>query len=179
MDAAEARRTTFQFNEDDLVAAARLHVWTALTTWKTLLFLVIVVIGAGLIVSTLLSESGTPDVSGTVATAAVGVPAVLAILHYMSLPQNARRMHRQQKSLQESLAVEWSDDGMNWDGQTGHSRTPWSHYVKWCEDRRLFLLYHSDRLHQILPKRVLSSADIDSIRSNLVQAGVPQFRRFG
>lgn len=179
MDAAEARRIPFQFNEDDLIAAARLHVWTSLATRNALFFLVVVVIGAGLIVSTLLSESGTPDVSGIVATAVVGVPAVLAILNYMSLPQNARRMYRQQKSLQETLAVEWSDDGMSWDGQAGHSRTPWSHYVKWCEDRRLFLLYHSDRLHQILPKRVLSSTDIDSIRSNLVQAGIPEFRRFG
>ncbi|OWJ63840.1 YcxB family protein [Inquilinus limosus] len=179
MDAAEARRITFQFTEDDLIAAARLHVWTALTSRKALLLLVVVVIGAGLIVSTLLSGSGRPDLQGVVATAVVGVPAALAILHYMSLPQNARRMYRQQKSLHETLAVEWSEDGMSWDGQTGYTRIPWNHYVKWCEDHRLLLLYHSDRLHQMLPKRVLPPAGIDSIRSSLVKAGVPEFRRFG
>jgi Ca2+/Na+ antiporter len=175
MGTGEAERIAFQLKEDDLIDATRLHTWTALSARKTALFLVVAVIA----VCAFLSGSGKLDVWGIVVAVVLVAPAVLVVMNYTFLPMNARRMYHQQKSLQETMAVEWADDGLSWDGQSGNSRTPWTYYVKWSEDRRLFLLYHSDRMHQILPKRVLSPAGIDSIRSNLIKAGVPEFRRFG
>ena len=55
---------------------------------------------------------------------------------------------------------------MSWDSQvltcrnaTGESRIPWSDFVRWKESERLFLLYVSDVLFQLVPKQIFPNQD--------------------
>jgi hypothetical protein len=59
------------------------------------------------------------------------------------------------------------------DGKNAQSLTPWADYRKWTENGELFLLYQSDRLFQMMPKRAFASAeDMRELRDFLVAAGV-------
>ncbi len=48
---------------------------------------------------------------------------------------------------------------------------PWSHFIHWAEDDRSFLLFESDRLYRIIPKRVLTPDQQASLRRALAAIG--------
>jgi len=66
-----------------------------------------------------------------------------------------------------------SDAGILSDGPQGRIETPWSRYVRFRETKRLFMLYLSNDVKGIIPKRVFQDASqMDSFR-NFVSARVP------
>ncbi|HEY0231396.1 MAG TPA: YcxB family protein, partial [Dokdonella sp.] len=74
------------------------------------------------------------------------------------LPRRARRLFAQQKNLQRPVTFSWDEDGLAWASVNGSGRTPWADYLKWRQNERLYLLYHSDLMFQMLPKRAFASA---------------------
>jgi hypothetical protein len=181
MDAEISGQAAFQLSEDDLVAAARLHGWTAMSSKKIIALLVLVLIVVMAVMYSTMTGSGPArpdDIWFLVAFGVVIAPAIYVAVIYTVLPQSARRAYRQQKSLHETMHAKWSRSGVEWQAASGQSQTPWGHYAKWNEDSRLFLLYQSDQLYQLLPKRVLSEADANTIRDHLTEAKVSRSRRF-
>ena len=165
-----------QLTEDDLVASARLHHRLALVgsrNWvrSGILMAVVVAVAIALVVLAAMP----------VWVAAVAVPAyalliivMLLAMNGFAVPRQARKVFRQQKSLHTPIRYGWSADGFAVRIPTGQSLTPWSHYLKWAEDDRTILLYHSNPLHQIVPKRALGPADAEAIRGWLADAKVPR-----
>ena len=73
------------------------------------------------------------------------------------LRHRTARIYAQQQSLQAQYDVELSDEGVRWLSATSDTEMPWAHYVKWAEGERVFLLYHSDCIMHIVPKRFFKS----------------------
>ncbi|QDZ11772.1 YcxB family protein [Devosia ginsengisoli] len=96
--------------------------------------------------------------------------AILLVVWIMG-PISARRMFRQQKSLQGRLVYGWSDAGLHTESEYGSFDIPWSHFIRWAEDDRTFLLFESDRLYRMVPKRVLTTDQQASLRRALVGVG--------
>lgn len=66
-----------------------------------------------------------------------------------------------------------SEAGILSDGPQGHIETPWSRYVRFRETKRLFMLYLSNDVKGIVPKRVFQDpAQMNSFRA-FVSARVP------
>jgi hypothetical protein len=57
--------------------------------------------------------------------------------------------------LHEPFEMQFTDEGLFGGSQYGESRLPWRLFCKFKENRQLFLVYQSDALMHIIPKRLL------------------------
>lgn len=97
-----------------------------------------------------------------------GLLTYLALLFFMWMPYRARRHFRQRKDLQRECSFIPSDEGLEYTGPDGHSKKPWSDYLKWKEGRTHFLLYLADSYYQMVPKRFFTEPQqVDIFRSLL------------
>ena len=108
----------------------------------------------------------------------VGLYAVLLVRHAVYPGIVVRRMFREQRNVRHTYMLSWSDRSYVLRGPTGHLDIPWSDYGRWREDKRVLLLYHSSKLYQIVPKRLLTPGAEEVIRRHLLHAGVPRWRLF-
>ncbi|WP_306965526.1 YcxB family protein [Agrobacterium tumefaciens] len=69
------------------------------------------------------------------------------------------------------ITVTWSEEGFRSKAQQGDWNVPWNDYLKWTEDSKVILLYQGARVFNMLPKRVLTPAQIDDFRQ-LVAANI-------
>lgn len=76
----------------------------------------------------------------------------------------ARKAYAAQKTLQHPITVTWSEEGFRSTAQQGDWNVPWNDYLKWTEDSKVILLYQGPRVFNMLPKRVLTPAQVDDFR---------------
>jgi hypothetical protein len=82
-----------------------------------------------------------------------------AVVYFLIVPTRAGLTYRRQKALQRPYDVGWNANGVAIDNEFSNGVTPWSDYRKWRESKGLFLLYLSDRLFHLLPKRAFANED--------------------
>ncbi|SEQ28823.1 YcxB-like protein [Devosia sp. YR412] len=173
-DCASAR---FRLTEDDLVAAGQLYGWSGLTQRRTmiglvLLWLIILPLVAWL---TLGPAMGDPQAlqnnAGFLLALSLAPFAATAAVMQVIMPVAARRTFRQQRSLQGELAYRWTSEHLTADTEYGAFDMPWSHFLRWSEDKRTILLFESDRLYRVIPKRVLPPDQYHSLRQHLAGIG--------
>lgn len=167
----------FRLLEDDMVAAARLFGREGLRRPRTLRLSAILALMAFALNTALLVGVEHFDLSIFLARLPVilfftALPfAVLWGLVALLTPRAARKTFRQQRSLQVEMTCSWSDAGFAVSSEYGAFEIPWSHFLRWAEDERTFLLYESDRLYRLMPKRVLAPDQQSSLRLALTQIG--------
>ena len=103
----------------------------------------------------------------------IGLAAIVALggvwllcARFVLLPTRSRRIFRQQKNLHQPFQITWDDETMATTATSGHNTTPWQDFLKWRENTKLFLLYRSDVMFNLIPKRAFSDSE-----------GVEDFRR--
>lgn len=94
---------------------------------------------------------------------------------YLIMPRRARRLYRQQASMQQPLTYGWDDAGISFRSVYGSGLLPWPDFHRWSDGRDMFLFYLNDQLFYFLPHRVLTAAQIDDLRATAVGHGVPRF----
>ncbi len=94
-----------------------------------------------------------PDVLTPVAVFVAFVLAVILGTRYLYLPRRTGRLYAQQKSMQRPFAMRWDEDNVYFDSEEYSARTPWSDFSKWREGKDIFMLYLSDVMFRIVPKR--------------------------
>lgn len=83
------------------------------------------------------------------------VTIVAFILNFtVYIPWKTRRVYRQQKALQRGLSFKFDDAGASISNENGHSTSPWSDYLKWKQNDHLILIYLSDCMYHMLPRRM-------------------------
>ncbi|MBB6342906.1 hypothetical protein HNP49_003094 [Pseudomonas fluvialis] len=102
---------------------------------------------------------GNITVAGGLFGGAVGCFIGHWIQRLYILKFKAKKIYKQQKFLHESFSYDWSPDGLLVTSDTSSCLTPWSHFVRWRENKDVVLLYHSDCLFQILPKSIFTSQE--------------------
>lgn len=165
MGDARGHSIQVQLDVDDYVVAQRLHTrWTK----KRLLVSLCACIAGGLLA---LSEYEWLFVVGCgLIGGAVGGAVAFEITRKLQLPRRARRLFAQQKNLQRPATFSWDGEGLAWSNANGSGKTAWTDYVKWRQNERLFLLYHSDVMFQMLPKRAFQGAEqLQSFAAELEQ----------
>ena len=70
-------------------------------------------------------------------------------------------------TLQKPATLTWNEQGVVMQSEYGDARVPWADFRKAREDQRMILLYESDRLYRLIPKRCLSAAQLADIQSCL------------
>ncbi len=145
-----------QLTADDYLAALRLHrrrvYWFGrfrFVFWGTFLFLLV---GMGLI-------GADPFAWTTPMLLLFFIGALWFLTERILLPRQARRIYRQQQSLQRPYRFMVGDDGTQAVSATVTGSHPWSDYTRWIEGPDQFLLYLSDVLFVIIPKRSVPRPD--------------------
>ena len=83
----------------------------------------------------------------------LAVLAYFALSFFVILPLKTRKIFRQQRSLQVITAQEIDGPGISGTNEIGQSRLAWRDFVKWKENKRLIVLYTSDVMMHIFPRR--------------------------
>jgi len=100
----------------------------------------------------------------------LGYALIIALEYYWLLPHRVRKLHRQQKMLHQELTVVLTEEAMSVSIEEGHSKIRWEKFHKWKEDRNLFLVYQSDRMFHMIPKRAfLDEKDVAALRTILTE----------
>jgi len=169
---------TFTLTADDLAAAARLYGWSGLKSPRIIVGWLLIWLVAVLCLARLVTEPGPLTPGAIVANAPLFIAATVLpfacviILVMVAGPIGARRQYAQQRSLKGEMSVGWSEEGLHLDTEYGAFTMPWDHFKRWVEDERTFLLFESARLYRVIPKRVLSEAQQESLRHQLARIGV-------
>lgn len=167
------RAATFTLDETDLRRANRLNLFGALRDPKTLRGLALL---WGVSLLPLAGyHLGAFDASAKLREAMLifallATAAILAVYLAVPLllgPVVIRRRFREEKLLREPVSINWDAEAYEASQPGVHNRIPWGDYLKWREDRHLFVFYLSSYNFQVVPKRVLSDAQIADIRQML------------
>jgi hypothetical protein len=100
--------------------------------------------------------------------------AIYPLYRYVLLPNQVKKIFTQQKELNSPFELEFTDTGMTTSNEFGNSTRPWKNFIKWKENSELIMLYHSDVMYSIIPKRIFSdSQQIETFKSYLEKEKVP------
>jgi hypothetical protein len=88
----------------------------------------------------------------------------------VTLPRRAKRIMAQQKGLSGEIAVTWDEATIEVRNANGHGRLAWGDYSRWLEDDTMLVLFQSDNVLNLLPKRFLSDEQVSDIRNRLTAA---------
>lgn len=108
----------------------------------------------------------------------VEIPALITgayvVFNYILFPSQLKRVFIQQKDLSAPFEIELTDKGFSLENEYGASRMPWNTFVKWKEDRDMLLLYRSDVIFTMLPKRFLENAgELQYIHEKIQENNLP------
>ncbi len=88
----------------------------------------------------------------------LGLSTYFALLFFVFVPWQAKRIFRQQKDLQRPSTIEFTDEGVRGESENGKGEIKWSDFHKWKANRSLILLFYSDALCNIVPTRSFADA---------------------
>lgn len=167
------RTATFTLEPLDLRRAVRLHAFSAIREARTIIrLLVIWVITVAAFVG-FFHASGMPwpELRDSLPPFALLAAAVILGVDLgfplVFSPSLIRRRFAQDKLLRQPVTATWDAEIYEAEQPGAHNRIPWPDYVKWREDRHLFLFFVSDFNYQILPKRALNQEQIEDLQRTL------------
>lgn len=95
-----------------------------------------------------------------------GILAYFAFTAFVWVPGRVRRSYSQRKDFQHEISMVVTSAGIEARTVQGYGVKPWSDFLKWKEGKSVFLLYLSDHMYQVVPKRFFAGrADIDAFRN--------------
>ena len=152
-------------SEEDFLEAQRVHRRPYVRR-NVLIMIALVVVGAVVAMSTDFLLPGIV-LFGAGAGGLIGEFLVTTMLW----PRRHRRIYRQQLSLHSRHEYTWDEEGVSASSENGHAKRPWAQYVRIREVERMFLLYHSDVMFEMLPKEwFTSSQQIEDFRRHAARA---------
>ena len=84
---------------------------------------------------------------------------IYPLYRYVLLPNRVKKIFSQQKELNSPFEMEFTDTGLVASNEFGNSNRPWGNFIKWRENKDLFILYHSDIVYTIIPKRIFTGPE--------------------
>ncbi|PPJ47537.1 hypothetical protein C0075_18525 [Rhizobium sp. KAs_5_22] len=159
------RSTTLTITAEDLSQALKLN---ALYQSKRPLNLFVTATTAGclLLVLGFLGFYGTSALGNILLI--ILIPAVLILGPVAGIlvlpPSLARFIYKRQKTLQQPVTYEWSEDGLTALGATGHWTIAWRDYHRFLSNDRILLFYQGPNIFQMLPTRALSNEQLNGIK---------------
>lgn len=162
-----------QLDWKDYLKAQRLHMRPSRAARAALYVAMVVVIGAlAYGFGAMAAGAGAEIWSWLLPLVIIGGLTVL--YYYVLLPWNVRRIFSQQKELSVPLEHEITDSALVSSSQYGSGVRPWADFHKWKEDKDVLLLYMSDVMFVLIPKRFCTAEQVEAIRSHLVANKIPQ-----
>lgn len=157
-----------QLTADDYVAANKLHMQKR--GWRRVMWIVFwVLLGVGALLSADIAiqdpKAGLPPLLLILLIAAVQL-----FVRLFYFPSRVRRVYSQQRNLQLPFESVCTDSGIESSNANSTNRLPWNHLIRWKEGPALFVVYQSDLIFNIVPKRCFAEPEqVDAFRSLLIE----------
>jgi YcxB-like protein len=91
-----------------------------------------------------------------------GIILSLAFLAWnfgITVPKRVRKIFKQQKALHTPYSFAITTESILIKSERGETNLTWDYFLKWKESKDLFLLYSSDVMFHMIPKRCFTSPD--------------------
>ena len=160
-----------QYTLDDFKKAQQLHArqGAAAADSPILLVIVIALFYLSLLLLVLLGR-----LQWTYLLAPLAILLVFLLFQYLYRPYLLRRVFNRQKDLSTPFEWELSESGLSVGNPDGNALIPWVDFKKWAEGKEMILLYHSNNVFRMIPKRLLSAeSDLQYLREQLTQNKIP------
>ena len=157
-----------KFEPADVIAAQDLHARSSqMITWVGyyMLGLVGLTFIAGIVLAAMQLLPWSFSLYPAVILGAVGV------YRYYLRPAQITRSFNQNKDLSSPFEMELNDDGYNISNSYGSGHIPWKDFVRWKADSKMILLYRTNTMFNMVPKRLLHGETeaqyiLDTLRQN-------------
>lgn len=165
-----------ELRESDVVAAMWLHARpSGVPLYVMSAGLLLFLAAEAYVVWTYVQSGYAPELSPWNTAPYLGGLVALAAAWALYLRWTARRSFRQSKLVRDAAELSWDDSRLTTRSESGHSAIAWSDYVKWKENDQLYLVYISDHLYHVVPKRAFGTPELEaSFRANLPRIGANQ-----
>jgi YcxB-like protein len=148
---------TCQLAPEDYILATRLQLGRVRPFLKVLLWAIMAPCAAlGLFLEVRQALKGHPDWMALFLPLAIGY---LPLYWYVLLPKKMRKIFRQQRALQVPVTVELSASEFKGTSSLGTFRMPLKDFHKWILSKDMILLFHSDAVLHMLPRRCFASQE--------------------
>ena len=95
----------------------------------------------------------------------IGFLLFLAVYFFWFLPWRVSKSFKQNQFLKHSSTCVIDVTGVHTTSELGNSDIPWDHFHKWKMGRNMILLYPTDTMYFIFPKRLFSAESWDEFRA--------------
>ena len=82
-----------------------------------------------------------------------GCTIYLVLFFFVYFPYKFKKYYKQQKLIKEPMEIDIQDLGIKLSSPSVNANLTWDNFIKWKEGKKLFILYQTDTLMNILPKR--------------------------
>ena len=167
----------FTCTENDLLDAQRLHHTLTLRGRRFLIRTAAIAVALAGVSMIVRQKADAETLAYGLAFAAIYACVIviaIVVTRLVTLPRAARRQFSQQKEFRGPMKVGINPAHIAVTSKNGFSNTPTEDFLKWAENGKSILLYRSDRLFNLVPKRVVSDAFHRSLMAELTRAGVPK-----
>ena len=89
----------------------------------------------------------------------------LAVFFFVIIPRRINRAYSQNRFLDHSARCRIDESGLHTQSDLGSSDIPWDHFHKWKENKRLVLLYPTDTMYFIFPRRLFDAEGWEELRT--------------
>jgi len=98
----------------------------------------------------------------------------LALYRYWLRPYQIKRAYTQHKELSSPFEMDLTDEGYGIKNDYGSGKIPWKDFLKWKVDKKIILLYRTDNMFNMVPRRLLADESqaqyiIDLLKQNNVK----------
>ncbi len=163
------RKAEFIIEERDVVTAMKLASSSSLAVPTPL------VLGVGsavVAVAMYYFHNETNFITNYVIPILIVMLVAVALLQYAVIPWQARRHFQQSAMFSDEITMQWDADGFSLSGKRGQTTIDWSELYRWNENDVALLLYQSQIMFHVIPKRALGQGRADDLIGKIVAAGV-------
>lgn len=167
------------YDEQNYLAANRLHFWSTAKSFKFLRALawlvgVYFILGLSVMLINAVPLSAKEILRITAIALAAGAAVLLFgyTLWYFMLPRRTRKLLAQQKLLHEVMQFDVNDEMVEIVSQLLTTKLPYDRVHKWAENSDVFLIYLSDQSFLYVPSEAAHTGAVNMIRANLIAAGI-------
>ncbi|MGU3389414.1 YcxB family protein [Sphingomonas sp. M1A8_2b] len=157
----------FKPTVEDYIAVSRGSFLRALRRRQFKLWVICVPLVAGMVgVAIDIGDSGRVSIPAFLYGVGAGILWLTAVWTaiFALAPRRARRLFHQQRSLDRTFSLAWTDERLTFKSDTSMSDMPWSDYHGWFETRDIFAFGLNEQMYHFAPKRAMSTAMIDDLR---------------
>jgi hypothetical protein len=176
-----AGEVSYQLAEADYISANRDWFGRALLRWRTLItasVMMVVIFVIGFAMARFLDGASLIGQFGLgLSMAGMGLVVLLFLysLSFLLLPRRAERLFRQQTSMHKLLRFAWSGKGCVQGSAHGEGTYVWSDLHRWSNGSSAVLIYHTDNLFFVLPRRALTDEQHRDLVDTLSASGLPRY----